>query len=80
MVRNAVLAVAVAWLMAGTAHAQQTYQIGLSNGWVGSEWRTQMVEEAQAAAAAWKARGVNVEVVVQAPRWMDGLGSRRWPR
>lgn len=60
-----ILAVALAWLIAGTAHAQQTYRIGLSNGWVGSEWRTQMVEEAQAAAAAWKAKGVNVEVVVQ---------------
>ena len=60
-----ILAVALAWLIAGSAHAQQTYRIGLSNGWVGSEWRTQMVEEAQAAAAAWKAKGVNVEVVVQ---------------
>jgi len=47
---------------AQTAHH---YTIGLSNGWVGSEWRTQMVEEAQAAAAAWKARGVTVDVVVQ---------------
>lgn len=41
------------------------YKIGLSNGWVGSEWRTQMIEEAQAAAAAWKEKGHNVEVVVQ---------------
>ncbi|PWK70558.1 ABC transporter substrate-binding protein [Aminobacter sp. AP02] len=41
------------------------FKIGLSNGWVGSEWRTQMIEEAQAAAAAWKDKGVNVEVVVQ---------------
>lgn len=41
------------------------YKIGLSNGWVGSEWRTQMIEQAQAAAAAWKDKGVNVEVVVQ---------------
>ncbi|MBS7706569.1 monosaccharide ABC transporter substrate-binding protein (CUT2 family) [Chelatococcus asaccharovorans] len=49
----------------GTAQAQQSFKIGLSNGWVGSEWRTQMIEEAQAAAAAWKAKGVNVEVVVQ---------------
>jgi ribose transport system substrate-binding protein len=43
----------------------QDFKIGLSNGWVGSEWRTQMIEEAQAAAAAWKDKGVNVEVVVQ---------------
>jgi ribose transport system substrate-binding protein len=41
------------------------FKIGLSNGWVGSEWRTQMIEEAQAAAAAWKEKGHNVEVVVQ---------------
>ena len=25
--------------------ADKTYTIALSNGWVGSEWRTQMVEE-----------------------------------
>ena len=41
------------------------FTIGLTNGWVGSEWRTQMIEEAQAAAAAWGERGVDVEVVVQ---------------
>lgn len=45
--------------------AAQDFTIGLSNGWVGSEWRTQMIEEAQAAAAAWKEKGVDVEVVVQ---------------
>jgi len=50
--------------VAATAHAED-YTIGLSNGWVGSEWRTQMIEEAQAAAEAWKAKGVNVKVVVQ---------------
>ncbi|NMG39709.1 substrate-binding domain-containing protein [Chelativorans sp. ZYF759] len=41
------------------------FKIGLSNGWVGSEWRTQMIDEAQAAAAAWSDRGHNVQVVVQ---------------
>ncbi|KHJ54126.1 sugar ABC transporter substrate-binding protein [Aureimonas altamirensis] len=51
-------------LMAGVAHAE-TFRIGLSNSFVGSEWRTQMIEEAQAAAAAWKDKGVDVEVVVQ---------------
>lgn len=53
--------------LALTAFAAQAedFKIGLSNGWVGSEWRTQMIEEAQAAAAAWKDKGVNVEVVVQ---------------
>src|SRR4051794_27230013 len=53
-------------LLAGTAGADaKTYKIGVSNGWVGSEWRTQMVEEALAAAKAWKEKGVDVEVVVQ---------------
>jgi ribose transport system substrate-binding protein len=45
--------------------AAADFKIGLSNGWVGSEWRTQMIEEAQAAAAAWADKGHNVEVVVQ---------------
>ncbi|PSJ60672.1 substrate-binding domain-containing protein [Pseudaminobacter soli (ex Li et al. 2025)] len=47
-----------------STHAED-FKIGLSNGWVGSEWRTQMIDEAKAAAEAWKAKGVNVEVVVQ---------------
>lgn len=49
----------------GAASAQDSFTIGLSNGWVGSEWRTQMIDEATAAAAAWRERGVEVEVVVQ---------------
>ena len=47
-----------------TASAED-YKIGLSNGWVGSEWRTQMIEEAEAAAEQWKDRGVDIEVLVQ---------------
>jgi ribose transport system substrate-binding protein len=65
MIFRTLTAVAISALVIGSAQAQQTYKIGISNGWVGSEWRTQMVEEAQAAAASWKQRGVNVEVVVQ---------------
>ena len=56
--------VAAIAVTAFTASADD-FKIGLSNGWVGSEWRTQMIEEAQAAAAAWKEKGHNVEVVVQ---------------
>jgi ribose transport system substrate-binding protein len=41
------------------------FTIGLSNGWVGSEWRTQMIDEAAAAAAAWKAKGVTVKTEAQ---------------
>ena len=59
----ALAAVAVLF-MSGTTFAQ-SYKIGLSNGWVGSEWRTQMIEEAQAAAAAWKDKGVDIELVIQ---------------
>ena len=58
---SAVASIAISAFAANAAD----YKIGLSNGWVGSEWRTQMIEEAQAAAAAWKETGHNVEVVVQ---------------
>lgn len=60
-------AVTAAGLLCFTAaaDAQDSFTIGLSNGWVGSEWRTQMIDEATAAAEAWKERGVEVEVVVQ---------------
>ncbi|TWT13874.1 substrate-binding domain-containing protein [Reyranella sp. CPCC 100927] len=58
------LSTAAAVAMSGAAWAAD-FKIGLSNGWVGSEWRTQMIEEAQAAAAAWKAKGHNVTVLVQ---------------
>ncbi|WP_114394112.1 ABC transporter substrate-binding protein [Oleisolibacter albus] len=67
MKKRWLLATAVAamvGLMAGSSEAK-TFRIGLSNGWVGSEWRTQMIEEAQAAAKAWTDKGVPVEVVVQ---------------
>ncbi|MTI16177.1 sugar ABC transporter substrate-binding protein [Rhodobacteraceae bacterium RKSG542] len=41
------------------------FKIGLSNGWVGSEWRTQMISEAQEMATMWAEKGVEVDVVVQ---------------
>jgi len=62
--KRAVLVGTFIALLSGTAFAED-FKIGLSNGWVGSEWRTQMIEEAQAAAEAWKARGVNIELVIQ---------------
>jgi ribose transport system substrate-binding protein len=67
MRKFSVLALTTVAALAVSAFSTQAadYKIGLSNGWVGSEWRTQMIEEAQAAAAAWKEKGVNVEVVVQ---------------
>ena len=51
-------------LVSGTA-LSKSFTIGLSNGWVGSEWRTQMIDEAKEAAEKWKAKGVDVEVIVQ---------------
>ncbi|WP_407925583.1 ABC transporter substrate-binding protein [Geminicoccus flavidas] len=64
MMKITILAASLVALMSGTAFAE-TYKIGLSNGWVGSEWRTQMIEEAQAAAQAWKDKGVDIELVIQ---------------
>ena len=67
MNRRILLGAGLIGLMAsGAAEAQNHhYTIGISNGWVGSEWRTQMVDEAVAAAKAWKERGVDVDVSVQ---------------
>ncbi|WP_370467537.1 ABC transporter substrate-binding protein [Geminicoccus harenae] len=64
MMKITILAASLVALMSGTALAE-TYKIGLSNGWVGSEWRTQMIEEAQAAAQAWKDKGVDIELLIQ---------------
>ena len=62
--KSAFIAAGLVALMSSAAMAE-SYKIGLSNGWVGSEWRTQMIEEAQAAAAAWKDKGVDIELVIQ---------------
>jgi ribose transport system substrate-binding protein len=47
------------------ANGQDQFVIGLSNGWIGSEWRTQMIDEATAAAKEWGKRGVAVTVIAQ---------------
>ena len=41
--KSAVLAAGILALMGSTVMAQESFKIGLSNGWVGSEWRTQMI-------------------------------------
>jgi ribose transport system substrate-binding protein len=41
------------------------FVIGVSNGWVGSEWRSQMVDDVQRAAEAYKTQGLVSKVVVQ---------------
>ena len=64
--RRTLLAAVAAVALAGGATAAMAadFTIGLSNGWVGSEWRTQMIEEAQAQAKAWKDQGVDIDLVV----------------
>src|SRR5699024_4151574 len=58
-------AAALAIAVCSSAVMAQTFTIGLSNGWVGSEWRTQMIDEAVAAAKAWADEGVEVKTIVQ---------------
>lgn len=66
MFRHLMAAAALVLAAYTSAHAQeQSFKIGLSNSFVGSEWRTQMIEEAQAAAKRGAKKGVKVEVVVQ---------------
>ena len=59
-----VAAATAAMMIAGVQAKAADFTIGLSNGWVGSEWRTQMIEEAQAQAAKWKDQGVDLDLVV----------------
>ncbi len=59
-----ILSIFVCLAFAGVTLAK-SFTIGLSNGWVGSEWRTQMIDEAKAAAAKWQQEGVQVKVIVQ---------------
>ena len=59
MIRRFALSASVATMLlagVGAAQAKDSFVIGLSNGWVGSEWRTQMIDEAEAAARAWRPR------------------------
>jgi ribose transport system substrate-binding protein len=68
MFRNFLLgasAVVLLCAMGTAAEAKDSFTIGLSNGWVGSEWRTQMIDEAEAAAKAWAAKGVTVKTEAQ---------------
>ncbi len=68
MVRQLLMAASVIAMMGvgiSGADAKDTFTIGLSNGWVGSEWRTQMIDEAEAAAKAWAAKGVTVKTEAQ---------------
>ncbi|RIH81295.1 Xylitol-binding protein [Calidithermus terrae] len=61
------LALAGAALLAlSPAQAQaKTYRIGISNGFVGSEWRTQMLDGIREVVEEYKKAGTNVELVIQ---------------
>jgi ribose transport system substrate-binding protein len=41
------------------------YKIGLSNGFIGSEWRTQMIANMEAQVEAYNAAGLTVELVIE---------------
>ena len=43
----------------------KTIRIGISNGFVGSEWRTQMLDNIKAVVEDYKKAGINVELVIQ---------------
>jgi len=51
--------------LAPAALAQGTIKIGVSNGFVGSEWRTQMLDNIRDVVEDLKKSGTNVELVVQ---------------
>jgi ribose transport system substrate-binding protein len=59
------LAVVLGAGLSATASAKDSFTIGLSNGWVGSEWRTQMIDEAEGAAKAWEKKGIKVKTIAQ---------------
>jgi len=59
------LAVVLGAGLSATASAKDSFTIGLSNGSVGSEWRTQMIDEAEAAAKAWEKKGIKVKTIAQ---------------
>jgi ribose transport system substrate-binding protein len=45
--------------------AQGQFHDRVGNGWVSSEWRTQMIDEAEAAAKAWEKKGIKVNTIAQ---------------
>ena len=51
-------------LLLGAAFAQ-SYTIGVSNGFIGSEWRTQMLTDMEEVAAELKDQGVDIDLVVE---------------
>lgn len=62
---NKIATALVSSLCVAFSVSAEDFKIGLSNGWVGSEWRTQMISEAEEMAKEWAEHGVNIEIVVQ---------------
>ena len=58
--------VVVMMLFASIVSAQDTYTIGVSNSFVGSEWRTQMIQQIEDVAAELEeSMGITVELVIE---------------
>jgi ribose transport system substrate-binding protein len=53
-----------ALLLLGFAFAQD-YTIGVSNGFISSEWRTQMLKNMEEVAASYADQGINIELVIE---------------
>lgn len=50
----------------GMASAQETYTIGVSNSFVGSEWRTQMIQQIEDTAAELEeSMGIEIELIIE---------------
>jgi ribose transport system substrate-binding protein len=53
-----------ALLLLGLAFAQD-FTIGVSNGFISSEWRTQMLKNMEEVAAAYAEQGINIELLIE---------------
>lgn len=60
-----ILALAFTAIAMQPARAQNSFKIGVSNSFVGSEWRTQMLSNMDAVVAELKEKGIEVELVVE---------------
>jgi ribose transport system substrate-binding protein len=64
--RLLVLVLVLVLAFSGIASAQESYTIGVSNSFVGSEWRTQMVKQIEdAAAEIEELYGIEIELVIE---------------
>ncbi len=59
------LATSLSVFAGGQEEGGDGYTIGISNAWVGSEWRTQMVDDVKAAAQPYIEQGLIKEIIVQ---------------